>query len=279
MIIQNRYKIIKILDQNDISTVYKAQDLFHEYEIVLKELTISEEYENYEFELKRRAELEYKLLSTINHKNVVKAHHFFHENNSTYLVIDYVPGNSLEEILNTQKDTFSLQEKIKIFMQIANGLSAIHDAQVIHRDIKPGNIIIKYKTQQPMILDLGVSKSFSGDFSNITKNDDIVGTVFYMSPEQIKGDTTISSDIFSLGVSMHQFFLWNNCSPFFERQQMKAIDKILYERIPSVAEKLNTEKSNQTYIEISNLIDQMLAKTPGERINISNVLSVLETLI
>lgn len=278
MLIQNRYQIIKTLDESDVSKIYKAQDIFHECDVVLKELVISEEYEDYEMELKQRAELEYRLLATINHQNVVKAHNFFQENDSTFLVLDYVEGDSLEEMLYTQKDSMlSLQEKVDIFMQIAKGLSAIHHAKVVHRDIKPANIIIKSNTKQPVILDLGVSKSFSDDFTNITKNDTVLGTVFYMSPEQIRGDSSISSDIFSLGVSMYQFFLWCKHSPFFEYQQMKAIDKILYENLPPLIDKITAEKFPE-YVVISNLIEQMLVKNPNKRINISDVISTLEMM-
>ncbi len=146
-----------------------------------------------------RMRREYRSLSQINHKNVVRVYELGEENHRPFLVMEYVAGQDMTEWLGTNPDFTTISQ---VIAQIANGLSAVHAQGLIHRDLKPDNIRIT-PDGQAKIMDFGLVKMGEGTV-NLTKVGAMVGTALYMSPEQCRGiQLDYRADLYSLGVVMY----------------------------------------------------------------------------
>ena len=279
-LLKSRYDIKYMFDEGGMSKIYKALDLFLDQMVAIKEICIPEEEKEYEMELRKRLQREYRLLSSLQHKNVVKAIDFFEENDTLYLVLEFVNGEPLDKILGFEEDTFSLEQKIDTALQLANAVKTINDSGIVHRDVKPSNIIIDRTTGQPKILDLGIGKPLEADnFTQLTVDGSVLGTVDYMSPEQLRGDTDLKTDTFSLGATFYQYFLWQDKSPFFHPDVMTCAQRIIAEQVPLLISEIAPEKiqqHNEVYQLLSATISGMLIKEPMVRTSIEKVIENLE---
>lgn len=277
--LKNRYEIKHMFDQGGMSKIYKAHDLFLEKTVAVKEIFIPEEEKEFEIELRKRIAREYKFLSSVNHKNIIEAYDFFEENGILFLILEFVRGDALDKVLAFRKDNLSLKEKVNVALQIVDGIKTINDAGIVHRDIKPGNIIIKEDTVCPKILDLGIGKSMEAEnFTQLTVEGCVLGTVDYMSPEQLRGDVDIKSDVFSLGTTLYQFFAWNDYSPFYHEDMMEVVQKIFYYEVPLLVALFSKETMEQYEDEcqaISAIISGMLIKEPIVRSSLEGVMESL----
>jgi serine/threonine protein kinase len=205
------YNIIEELGEGGMGEVYKAQDTKLDRFVALKflpsQLTASEAD-------KARFIQEAKAASAMNHPNVCTIHDIQEHNGQLFIVMEFIEGNTLRNFVETHRDA-SLQTKriLEIGAQVADGLGAAHEKGIVHRDIKPENIMIR-KDGIAQIMDFGLAKLFTtGDVSKLTKAGSTVGTMGYMSPEQVQGlDVDFRTDIFSLGVVLYEMLAGE--SPF-----------------------------------------------------------------
>jgi len=207
-VLSERYKILSELGSGGMGRVYKAEHLllnkFQAVKVLHRHLT--GESQNLE-----RFKTEAKAASSLRHENLLAVTEYgVTDDNQPYIVMDYVEGESLAEMLKRQgKLTFA--EFVHVFSQISKGLAHAHDQGVIHRDLKPSNIMIsrtKDGALQARILDFGIAKILPNDegtAQHLTQTGEIFGSPLYMSPEQCRGGKIDRrSDIYSLGCVMFE---------------------------------------------------------------------------
>ena len=194
----SHYKILEKLGEGGMGEVYLAEDLKLERQVAIKFLPqhLTKDKDNVE-----RFQREAKAAASLNHPNIVTIHDVIEEDDQICIVMEYVQGQSLRDIINTSSQ-FPIPNSTEIIIQIAEGLSQAHQSGIVHRDIKPENIIIDIDGRVK-ILDFGLAKLKGA--SKLTKESSTLGTVNYMSPEQIQGrDADHRSDIWSVGIVFYE---------------------------------------------------------------------------
>lgn len=194
----NRYEIIEVLGKGGMGKVYKALDKEINEEVAIKFLKpeIAEDKSIIE-----RFRNELKLARRIAHKNVCKMYHLAKEEKTPYITMEYVSGVSLKDFIQ-KKGRLPEDEAIDIAQQICRGLSEAHELGVVHRDLKPQNIMIDTKGSVK-IMDFGIARSLMA--KGVTQTGMIIGTPDYMSPEQAEGmEVDQRSDVYSLGVILYE---------------------------------------------------------------------------
>ena len=192
----SHYRILEKIGEGGMGVVYKAQDLKLDRPVALKFLSTDLTRHP---EAKQRFDHEARAASALSHPNVCTIHDIQEHDNQVFIVMDFVDGHTLHQ----KKDSISFKQAIDIGIQVAEGLAAAHEKGIVHRDIKPDNIMIR-KDGIVQIMDFGLAK-LRGSVSRLTKEGSTVGTVGYMSPEQVQGqDTDHRSDIFSFGVMLYE---------------------------------------------------------------------------
>lgn len=194
-----RYEILQTLGQGGMGVVYLARQKKLDRLVAIKAIS---PYLAQEPEIRERFAAEASVLARLSHPNIVTLYDYIEEPDALYLVMEYVEGKPLSELLKA--GPLPLESIRKYFYQILDAFTYAHGRGVIHRDIKPSNIIITPEGQVK-ILDFGVAKILSADHSQ-TRTGMRLGTLMYMSPEQVKGQKNIDarSDIYSLGVVLFE---------------------------------------------------------------------------
>jgi eukaryotic-like serine/threonine-protein kinase len=202
----SHYRIIEKLGEGGMGVVYKAQDTKLDRFVALKflpaHLAASEED-------KARFIQEAKSASALNHPNVCTIHDIEEHDGQLFIVMEFVDGKSLKE----KKENLSEKQILDIGIQVSEGMAAAHEKGIVHRDIKPENIMIR-KDGIVQIMDFGLAKLYTtGNMSRLTKAGTTMGTIGYMSPEQVQGlDIDHRTDLFSLGIVLYELF--SGESPF-----------------------------------------------------------------
>ena len=199
-IIGNRYEILEEVGNGGMATVYKAKDHVLNRYVAVK--VLKDEYTT-DSDFIKRFNTEAQSAASLSHANIVSIYDVGHEeeNNLYYIVMELVKGKTLKEII--KKDgTLSWKWAVNIAIQIASALEVAHKNGIIHRDIKPHNIIIT-EDGVAKVTDFGIAKAVSN--STMTAFGTTIGSVHYFSPEQAKGGITdAKSDLYSLGVVMYE---------------------------------------------------------------------------
>lgn len=173
---------------------------------------------------RRRFQREARAAAAINHPNVMTIHAVEEQNATPFLVMEYVAGDSLKSYVISRGKVAPI-EVIRLSLQICLGLAAAHAQGVIHRDVKPGNVMLHEGATRVRLADFGLARA-AFDNSELTSHDHAVGTPAYMAPEQIRGEKMDArGDLFSLGCVM--YFMLVGYSPFQGRTQAETIHKIL----------------------------------------------------
>jgi serine/threonine protein kinase len=194
----DRYDLIKQLGQGGMATVFLAWDTRLERNVAIK---VIHDKQLEADEGVDRFIREAKIISSLNHPNIVHIHDIVHQDHTHFIVMEYVDGPSLDQLLKKEQK-LPEEQVISITTQICDGLAHAHDNGIIHRDIKPHNILCTasgvYK-----IVDFGISKFVDGTQMTVTGM--VMGSVHYFSPEQASAQKVQpSSDIYSLGVVMYE---------------------------------------------------------------------------
>jgi len=226
-----KYKILGTLGKGGMGIVYRGLDPDIEREVAIKTIRFDNFSEGTaKDDLMARFIREARAAGKLTHANIVTVYDVCRENDVTYIVMQFVEGQSLQAVMDTGK-TFSPLECIQIFKPICDALDYAHGSGIVHRDIKPANILID-KAGKPYIADFGVARM---EESTMTRSGTAVGTLSYMSPEQIKGqDIDGRSDIFSLGIILYQ--LLTGKMPFEGDNISTIVYKIVNEQPPRIAE-------------------------------------------
>ena len=208
-IISDRYKVISIIGHGGMGAVYKVEQIFLRRLFALKTL---HGHDFTEVAI-RRFHKEAQAASKLNHPNLVKAHDFgVLENHQPFFVMDLVEGQNLSQY-SRRVGILPIEEVLNIFIPVCFGLNYAHEQGVIHRDIKPGNIMLAVSPKEPggyipKVVDFGIAKMSESEDAHsmtLTRTGEVFGTPLYMSPEQCTGiKVDHRSDIYSLGCVMYE---------------------------------------------------------------------------
>ena len=196
--LDGRYEIQEIIGVGGMAVVYKAYDNIDDRIVAVK--VLKEEFlANADF--RRRFKNESKAISVLSHPNIVKVYDVSFGDRLQYIVMEYVEGITLKEYIE-QRGPISWQECLKFLIQILRALQHAHDKGIVHRDVKPQNIML-LQQGTIKIADFGIARFSRSETRTMTEN--AIGSVHYISPEQAKGDLTDEkADIYSVGVIMYE---------------------------------------------------------------------------
>jgi serine/threonine protein kinase len=202
------YKVLSVLGEGGMGVVYLAEHSTLERKVAIK--ILHTQYAQNP-SIKERFINEAKILSKLNHPNIVTLYDFADQDNKLYLIMEYVEGMPMDDIIRKAISPLPESQIIPLFKQILGAFEYAHTQGIIHRDIKPSNIIIK-DNLAPKILDFGIAKIIQTEH-RLTKTGTKMGSVIYMSPEQVMGqDVDKRTDIYSLGITL--FETLTNFNPY-----------------------------------------------------------------
>ena len=250
--INDRYEIIKMIGEGGMANVYLANDNILERKVAIK--VLRGDLSNDE-KFIRRFKREALSVSNLSHPNIVEVYDVGEEDGNYYIVMEYIEGKTLKQLLQ-KRGALTLPEVIDIMSQLTDGLSHAHEAYIIHRDIKPQNIMIE-DNGLVKITDFGIAMALNS--TQLTQTNSVMGSVHYLPPEQANGKgSTIKSDIYSLGILMYE--LLAGSVPFKGDTAVEIALKHMKEKMPSI------RKQNPTIPQsVENIILKATAKNPKNR--------------
>lgn len=250
--INDRYQIIRTIGEGGMANVYLAHDTILDRDVAVKilrgDLADDEKFV-------RRFQREAISASSLSHPNIVEMYDVGEDDGQYYIVMEYVEGKTLKSLVK-RRGALTLPEVIDIMLQLTSAVACAHDSYIIHRDIKPQNVLIK-EDGTVKITDFGIAMALNSN--EITQTNSVMGSVHYLPPEQANGSgATIKSDIYSLGILM--FELLTGKLPFKGENAVEIAIKQMREKIPSVCE-INPDIPQS----IENVILKACAKNPKNR--------------
>lgn len=252
--ISDRYQIIKAIGEGGMANVYLAHDTILDRDVAVKilrgDLSNDEKFV-------RRFQREALSASSLSHPNIVEVYDVGEDNGEYYIVMEYIEGKHLKSLLK-RRGKLTLSEGVDIMLQITDGMSVAHDSYIIHRDIKPQNIMI-LENGLVKITDFGIAMAMNA--TQLTQTNSVMGSVHYLPPEQASGSgSSLQSDIYSMGIVMYE--LLTGELPFKGDNAVEIALKHLKEPIPDIREKLPNVPNS-----IVNIIKRATAKNPKNRYN------------
>ena len=252
--INDRYEIIKTIGEGGMANVYLAYDTILERNVAVKvlrgDLASDEKFV-------RRFQREALSASSLNHPNVVEMYDVGEDNGNFYIVMEYIDGKTLKQLIK-KRGHLTVAEAIDIMVQLTSGLSVAHESYIIHRDIKPQNIMI-LEDGMVKITDFGIAMAINA--ADLTQTNSVMGSVHYLPPEQAAGKgSTIKSDIYSLGILFYEMLA--GTMPFRGETAVEIALKHIKEPMPSIR-KVNPKVPQS----VENIIFKCTAKNPKNRYN------------
>lgn len=262
-IIAERYELIDLLGQGGMADVYLAKDTILNRTIAIKILRTSLAKDPIYI---ARFQREASAAAALSHKNIVEIYDVGEDNNQYYIVMEYVPGTTLKELV-LKRGALHVMEAIDIMKQVLSGTARAHQMGIIHRDLKPQNILVT-DSGVAKIADFGIASISS--VSHFTQTDVIMGSLHYLAPELARGEkATVQSDIYALGIVFYE--LLRGQVPFNGESPVNIALKHMQEDLPSLLEFNPTIPQS-----VENIIIKATAKNLNDRY--SNAVDMLDDL-
>ena len=261
-----RYRLVAPIGRGGMSAVYRAYDPTLDRQVAIKilkaELARDKVY-------RRRFQEEAHALGKVSHPNLVPIYAVGQEGAISYYAMELIEGPTLREVLNTQH-RLRANEALAVFKQFLSGLNAVHQAGIVHRDIKPGNVMLD-GTGRVRLMDFGLARRIERE--SLTLAGDVLGTPQYMSPEQAQGAVVDArSDLYAAGVVLFEMLAGQ---PPFKGSDTIAILRAHVEEPPPPLQDLAPDISP----ELAQLVNRLLAKKPDRRYaHVRELLAALEPI-
>jgi serine/threonine protein kinase len=250
--ISDRYQIIKSIGEGGMANVYLAYDTILDRNVAVK--VLRGDLANDE-KFVRRFQREALAASSLNHPNIVEVYDVGEDHGEYYIVMEYIEGKHLKQLLK-KRGRLTIPEVVDIALQITSGLSVAHDSYIIHRDIKPQNILI-LDNGLCKITDFGIAVAMNQ--TQLTQTNSVMGSVHYLPPEQACGKSaTLQSDIYSIGILMYE--LLTGKLPYKGDNAVEIALKHLKEPLPSIRDEVPDIPQS-----LENIIIRATAKNPKNR--------------
>jgi eukaryotic-like serine/threonine-protein kinase len=263
-----RYEIVKELGKGGMGVVYQAHDPQIDRPVALKVLrvdrVVNEEFVSRFFK-------EAKFIGRLSHPNIVTVYDVGRDHGTIYIAMEYLQGHPLNEVIRSEP--LGVEKTLDIAAQISNALGYAHDKGIVHRDIKPSNIILTHEGDVKLT-DFGIARAEDQNAAQQTQTGVILGTPFYMSPEQVMGKRVDGrSDLFSLGVILYELIVGQKP---FKGDHFTAIFRAITEDIPVMPIQIDASIPRA----VSDLIMKTLSKDPDVRFQTGKEMShVLKTCL
>lgn len=250
--INERYEIIRSIGEGGMANVYLAFDTILNRNVAVKilrgDLANDEKFV-------RRFQREAISASSLNHPNIVEMYDVGEDDGKYFIVMEYLEGETLKSLIK-RRGALTLSEVIDIMLQLTAGLACAHESYIIHRDIKPQNVVI-LEDGTVKITDFGIAMALNSN--ELTQTNSVMGSVHYLPPEQANGDgATIQSDIYSAGILMYE--LITGKLPFKGENAVEIAIKHMKEQIPSIV-----DERPEIPQSVENIILRACAKNPKNR--------------
>jgi WD40 repeat protein/DNA-binding CsgD family transcriptional regulator len=248
------YELLERIGAGGFGAVYRARQTTIEREVAVKVILPGLANEP---DFIRRFEMEARLITRLEHPHITPLHDFWRDADGAYLVMRYLRGGSLRDALY-KEGAYDLASTSRLLDQIASALDFAHRNNVIHRDIKPGNILLD-EDGNAYLADFGIAKDLINVKNGHTNPDSVVGSLDYISPEQARSEAvTPRTDIYSLGVTLYELITGEH--PFKECSSVERLYKHLNEPLPAIAHLAEDMRDT-----INEIIHRATAKNPDQR--------------
>ena len=265
-ILGSRYELLELIGSGGMAIVYKAMDNLLNRYVAVK--ILREEFKENE-EFIRRFNVESQAAASLSHQNIVQIYDVGEEDGIHYIVMELLEGETLKHYINERGGKLSVKEAINFSMQICRALEHAHSKHVVHRDIKPQNIILT-ENGKLKVADFGIARA-ANNSTMVNAGKNAVGSVHYLSPEQARGGyTDHRSDIYSLGVVMYELFTGK--LPFDGEESVSIVLRHLQEEAP-----LPSEINPELPAGIEAIIVRCMKKE--QRMRYNNATEILEDLV
>ncbi len=250
------YQLRELIGEGGFGRVYRAVDLKLKRAVAVKVIRAELLLSTTSME---RFQRESQAVAQLRHPNVIPVYSVGEAGGLAYFIMPLIAGITLRQALE-QQERLSVQETLRIVGEVASALETAHQAGLVHRDIKPDNIMLEGVERRVLLMDFGVAKALAVEGEELTASGALVGTPLYMSPEQASGETHIDhrSDIYSLGVVAFQML--TGAPPFTAETARGVIAKHITEAAPAV-----THRRVECPPFLAEAVARCLAKEPGDR--------------
>ena len=250
--VNDRYEIVKTIGEGGMANVYLADDTILDRKVAIKVLRGDLSQDD---KFIRRFQREALSVSNLSHPNIVEVYDVGEEDGNHYIVMEYIEGKTLKQLLK-KRESLTLTEVIDIMTQLTDGIAHAHESYIIHRDIKPQNIMIE-DDGRVKITDCGIAMALNATM--VTQTNSVMGSVHYLPPEQASGKSaTVKSDIYSLGILMYELITGN--VPFKGDNAVEIALKHMKDKIPSIRKQDPSIPQS-----VENIIIKSTAKNPRNR--------------
>ncbi|MBL9024151.1 MAG: serine/threonine protein kinase [Myxococcales bacterium] len=271
-LIDNKYKIDRVLGEGGMGVVYLAEDIHTRSYVVLKAVRPELAHRK---DVRDRTLAEGRVLAQIDHPNVVQLKAIIEDSTGLWLVMQYIDGESLDRTIKrhtAEKRHVAFTIATDIFRQVLHGVAAAHREGVIHRDLKPANVLVRKKDGVAKVTDFGIAKPEEQARAGQGKTKGVIGSLWYMSPEQVQGRKDLDKrvDIYSLGILF--FELLTGHVPFEADSSYELMRKHVEEPLPKV-----TDARSDVPAWVDDILARACAKSRDDRFgSAEEFLSVLD---
>lgn len=264
-----RYHIIERLGEGGMAVVYKAFDMRLKRDVAIKFIRTDAIPPNQLAKMLARFEREAQALARMEHLHIIRIFDYGEHDGAPYLVMNYLQGGTLKQYAGRPMEYHSA---VKLILPVARALEYAHEQGVVHRDVKPANILIS-KHGEPMLSDFGIARMLENDGGTLTGTGVGIGTPEYMAPEQWRGEVGPAVDIYALGIVLYE--LITGRPPYQADTPVAIFAKQLTDPLPRPATLVSGLPED-----IENLLFKALAKNPGDRYStMGEMIQAMEVLL